>query len=178
VTALSGAAVLGLDNSADAGKSTATVDTVNVMGALHTQLTGLAPAAIQYKLGSSGNTTIKTGSGGGSVTFLANLAPTTLIGKPTVPNALIGSNAANTWKVLGPDTGTLTSSAIAAPVTFTGYQSLNGSGNTDVFIFSQGQGVSGAINGNGGGDWLDYSAYTTAIAVNLTTGLATGVGGG
>jgi hypothetical protein len=34
------------------------------------------------------------------------------------------------------------------------------------------------LNGGGPGDWLDYSAFTTAVLVDLTRGLATGVNGG
>jgi hypothetical protein len=38
--------------------------------------------------------------------------------------------------------------------------------------------VTGAIDGGGGGDTLDYGAYATSVVVNLQTGQATGVGGG
>jgi hypothetical protein len=48
----------------------------------------------------------------------------------------------------------------------------------DVFQFSAGKGITGKIDGGGGGDWLDYSQYTTPVTVNLATGSATGVGGG
>ena len=41
----------------------------------------------------------------------------------------------------------------------------------------RGASVGGTINGGGGGDWLDYSAYTTAISVNLSTGSASHTGG-
>ncbi|MEM6821788.1 MAG: hypothetical protein AAF558_07615 [Verrucomicrobiota bacterium] len=46
------------------------------------------------------------------------------------------------------------------------------------FVFSNGLGVTGAIDGGTGTDVLDYSAYTTAVTVNLNTGTATNVTGG
>lgn len=45
-------------------------------------------------------------------------------------------------------------------------------------LFASGKSVRGAINGGGGGDWLDYGLYTTAITVDLSAGTATGVGDG
>jgi len=38
--------------------------------------------------------------------------------------------------------------------------------------------LAGSLNGGAGTDTLDYSAYATAISVNLAAGTATGVGGG
>jgi hypothetical protein len=55
---------------------------------------------------------------------------------------------------------------------------LTGGTAMDTFVFSPGGMITGKINGGGGGDWLDYSAFTTAVTVNLSTGTATDVGGG
>jgi hypothetical protein len=54
-----------------------------------------------------------------------------------------------------------------AGVTFSAFPNLTGGTGMDIFKFSAGKGVTGAINGGGGGDWLDYAAYTTAVTVNL-----------
>src|SRR5208283_2360161 len=52
-----------------------------------------------------------------------------------------------------------------------------GSGNND-FVFQNGASISGMITGGSGGiNELDYSAYTSAITVDLATGTATGTGG-
>ncbi|HMF16028.1 MAG TPA: hypothetical protein VKE98_02425 [Gemmataceae bacterium] len=37
--------------------------------------------------------------------------------------------------------------------------------------------LTGTINGNGGGDFLDYSTRNTPVIVNLATGQATDIGG-
>jgi hypothetical protein len=52
------------------------------------------------------------------------------------------------------------------------------------FVFAAKAGVAGTVDGGTGfgalssGAWLDYAAYTTAVAVDLAKGTATGVGGG
>jgi hypothetical protein len=177
VTAQAGSAALTLDDAADPLAHSATIDTVTVGGALYSRLTGLAPAAIQYRLGGSGGATIKTGTGGVTLGVPSNATTTSLTGSPTVGNTLNGPSAANTWKILAADTGTLASAAFGPVVSFTGYNSLVGGPATDLFVFASGQGVSGLINGGGGGNWLDYGAYEWGVSVNLATGKATGVGG-
>jgi uncharacterized repeat protein (TIGR01451 family) len=57
---------------------------------------------------------------------------------------------------------------------------LNGGADDDGFVFADGVNVgTGTVDGQAHttGDTLDYSAYSTAIAVNLQTGAATGTGG-
>jgi hypothetical protein len=105
-----------------------------------------------------------TGTGG-----FANIA--TLVGG-TGANKLVGPNATNTWNI------TSTNGGNVAGVTFSAFANLIGGTGVDVFKFSAGKGVTGKINGGGGGDWLDYASYTTPVTVNLATGAATGVGGG
>src|SRR5262249_38305491 len=107
-----------------------------------------------------------TGIGGG----FSNI--TKLIGGTSGANTLIGPNATNTWTLNAVNGG------IVSGVTFTTFQNLTGGTGKDLFVFSAGKSVSGAINGGGGVDWLDYALYTTAVTVNLATGTATGVGGG
>ncbi len=59
---------------------------------------------------------------------------------------------------------------------FTSIQNLVGGTKSNYFVFSPGAGVSGTITGNGVSR-LDYSAYASAVYVNLLTGTATGTGG-
>ncbi|OQX63579.1 MAG: hypothetical protein B5M56_02295 [Desulfococcus sp. 4484_241] len=61
----------------------------------------------------------------------------------------------------------------------TGIDSIIGGTGDNCFIFEDGASFAGDINaGEGGSNTLDYSAYTTAVGVNLADGTATGVGGG
>src|SRR5262249_62011507 len=56
-------------------------------------------------------------------------------------------------------------------------EKLRGGNNDDVFRFNDNAKVTGKIDGLGGNDTLDYSLYTSAVSVNLATGVATGTGG-
>ena len=65
-------------------------------------------------------------------------------------------------------------------VTHTGndIESLIGGGNNDVFRFANGvslAGGAGRVNGQGGGNTLDYRAFTTSVFVNLTLQQAPGL---
>ena len=90
-----------------------------------------------------------------------------------IDNFLVGPNTTNTWSITGANSGSLD-----GEVAFSGVQNLTGGTGTDAFVLGAGPSVSGTINGGGGGDWLDYAAFTIPVAVNLSTGTATGVGGG
>ena len=87
-------------------------------------------------------------------------------------DTLVGPNATNTWSITGTNAGNV------AGVTFSAVENLTGGTGLDIFKFSNGKNVTGAVNGGGGHDWLDYSLYTTGVTVNLATGAATGVGAG
>jgi hypothetical protein len=87
-------------------------------------------------------------------------------------NTLMGMNTVNVWNVTGMDKGSLGSTT----VTFISFQNLIGGTATNTFMFSDGAGISGNLDGGGGGS-LDYSAYSTSVIVDLQTGSATGVGG-
>ncbi|HVA45385.1 MAG TPA: hypothetical protein VNH11_03275 [Pirellulales bacterium] len=60
------------------------------------------------------------------------------------------------------------------------FQHLVANGGNDQFVLDNGMGVAGTIDGGIGISSLNYSAYTTAVTVNLgSTGAATtGIGGG
>jgi hypothetical protein len=86
-------------------------------------------------------------------------------------DTLVGPNSASTWTVNATNGGTVNAT------TFSGLENLTGGTAIDVFKFANGKNVTGSVNGGGGGDWLDYALYTTAVSANLATGAATGVGG-
>jgi hypothetical protein len=102
-----------------------------------------------------------------------------LTGSPS-SDTLQGANVATTWQITVINGGTVGS------YSFTAFENLIGGSNNDIFKFSNGKNVSGTIDGGGGTNWLDYSAYTTAVSVNVSSavygslpaGSATGVDGG
>ena len=56
---------------------------------------------------------------------------------------------------------------------------LNGGAGDDTFVFADGAALTGSIDGGSGlADTLDYSAYTTTVLINLSTGLSTNVSAG
>jgi hypothetical protein len=167
-----------VDDSEDATARTVSLDTVTIGGAGYGSITGLAPASIQYKYNDTSSVTIETGSGGASVNALKTGAPVSLIGNAAGPISLAASDAANTWSLTGNDAGTLSSSLILGTVSFSETANLHGGKGADTFVFSDGAGVDGTIDGGGGTNALDYSAYNSSVIVDLQTGAATGVGGG
>ncbi len=90
-------------------------------------------------------------------------------------NTLTSGAGTNAWNITGQNQGTLNKN-----ISFTDVQNLVGSpGDTsDDFTFSDQASVSGMVEGGGGTDTttLDYSAYTSNVAVNFGTGAATGTG--
>src|SRR5262249_36423444 len=66
---------------------------------------------------------------------------------------LQGSNSNASWKITGPDTGTL------GNVSFSSVGNLIGGSGQDTFAFSDNAVVSGTIDGGGGKDTIDWSAY-------------------
>jgi hypothetical protein len=127
----------------------------------------------------SGLTGITIAPTGGNDTIVvqstASGTPVTLTGFGTT--TLVGPNAPNTWNIAGTNAGTLTGTLLGSPVTFSSVQNLTGGTDTDTFIMADGQGITGNLDGGGGTNTLDESAYSTSVVVNLQTGAATGVGG-
>jgi hypothetical protein len=89
-------------------------------------------------------------------------------------NTLMGPNTATTWNIIGTNSGNLG----GGPINFSGVQNLVGGTGGNTFVFSDGKGVTGSIDGGSGNNTLDYSAYKTDVRVNLQKGTATGVAGG
>jgi hypothetical protein len=171
-------ATVNVDDSADGTPSTVTLDTVTIGGGSFGRITGLAPAVIEYNHANTSTVTIQTGTGGAMVNPVTTGVPLNLIGNPSGLICLVASDADNSWTITGQNAGTLSSALLAGAVTFSGAANLLGGNGADTFVFADGAGVDGTIDGGGGTNALDYSAYSTSVVVNLQTGAATGVGAG
>jgi hypothetical protein len=92
-------------------------------------------------------------------------------------DTLIGPNADSSWNITASDSGNI---AGAIATSFSAVENLTGRTGADTFVFTNGAGVSGNIDGGTGVDTLNYGAYTTPVTVNLglgTTGLTATLGG-
>jgi hypothetical protein len=123
-----------------------------------------------------GSVEIDGGSGGNKFTFPQG--PPQLPGGMTIQggsgiNTLNGPDSANTWQITGANAG-----ALDGVVAFTSIQNLIGGSGNDVFAFNTGGSLAGTLDGGGGTNTLDYSAYLGDVTVNLQLGAATGVAGG
>jgi hypothetical protein len=121
-----------------------------------------------------GNGGQDTLSGGANDTFIMAATQTagTTVTAAGSGNSLVAANLTNTWVLTGPGSGTLD-----GIITYSGIANLTGGSGTDTFKFNAGGSVTGTINGGGGSNALDYSAFGSAITVNLQTHAATGTGG-
>jgi hypothetical protein len=90
-------------------------------------------------------------------------------------NTLVGPNTSNTWLFNGATdaVGTLNGYLI-----FEFFNHIVGGTGQDDFVFANGFSTRATLDGGGGMNWLDYSAYTTPVQVNLAARSATGVAGG
>lgn len=104
-----------------------------------------------------------------ATTFNGGTGTDTVIGPDVASQWTIGSGASN-------NAGTLTG-ALIGTLNFATVEALTGGSGDDTFAFNAGRAITGALNGGGGTDALDCSAYTTAVAVNRQSGFATGTGG-
>ena len=174
-----------VNDSADTSPRTATLDYTGSGADGFGRITGLAPAAITYKLSDTDRITVRTGSGGVTVNAsnipvtLLSVVFTTLVGNEAGVNTLVGNNPSNTFAIVGTDGGTLADPANTnGPIYFSGFQNLQGGAGDSLFAFDDGAAVNGTITGGAGANTLDYSSYRSSVVVNLQTGVATGVGGG
>jgi hypothetical protein len=117
------------------------------------------------------------GTGGEAFNLIGgNFGPTLNITGSGANNSLTGPTSAETWHVTGINSGDIQ----GLVTSFTGIQNLTGGTGADSFVFSDGAGVAGTVDGGGGAgkNTLDYHRYSTPITVNLHTDAATGIGGG
>src|SRR5262249_10622902 len=129
---------------------------------------------VWFQLDSTAPVLIDTGTGG--ATFqVQNLtgAPALTLNGSGGNNTLQGPNSANTWQISGTNSGTLN-----AAVNFNSIQNLTGGTGNDTFQFQTGGSLTGKIDGGGGTNTLDYSAYQGNILVDLLLNTASLVGQG
>lgn len=94
------------------------------------------------------------------------------VGSNTLLDTLIGANSANTWAMNGYNSGKVNA------VQFSSFENWSGGSGADTFKMASARYVSGVIDGGAGLNTLDYSAYTSGVAVDLSLGTATNVRGG
>lgn len=78
----------------------------------------------------------------------------------------------NAWSITGVDSGVLDGT-----VTFAGIDNLTGGSGDDSFVFAAGRAIHGRVDGGGGTNTLDFSAYKTPILANLQKNTITGTQG-
>ncbi len=175
--------------------------TWNITGGDSGNVGGLTFISVQNLSGGTGGDTFKFASGGSvsgtidggtggdtldystyagavSINLLTNSA-TALVGAFSNINSFIGAaastltgtNANTNWSLLGANSG------VVGGISYASFQNLKGGSGNDNFVFATGGSVAGSIDGGPGDNLLDYSIYVGAVAVNLQSGQATGVGG-
>ena len=130
-----------------------------------------------------------TGTFANIETLVGGMGSDTVIGT----DAPTGSTTGDTFNITNNDSGNVTipttttsgTTTTTTLITFSSIENLKGGTGSDDFVLSNGKKLSGSIDGingianvAGAFDEIDYSAYTTAVSVNLSTGAATNVGGG
>ncbi|RMG78267.1 MAG: hypothetical protein D6712_21755, partial [Chloroflexi bacterium] len=100
-----------------------------------------------------------------------------LIGTPLV-DSLTGMDAEAFWNFATNMTYSVTGSANT--LTSTSFETLTGNSQADNFIFADGATFNGTLNGAGGVDLLNYSAFSAGnpVTVNLMNGSASNIQGG
>ena len=130
-----------IEGSIDGGTSSKSIDTLNY--AAYT-----SPVTVNLA------TNVATGVNGGAAGGIVHIEK--MIGG-SAADMLIGPNTANVWKITANNAGTVGGFA------FSSVKNLAGGALADRFILSKGMGVSGHVDGGGGNNTLDYSAYTSAV---------------
>ncbi len=76
-------------------------------------------------------------------------------------DTLTGDNTTNSWDISAPDSGQLNGSG------YSNIENLVGNADVDTFVFADGSGVSGTLDGRAGVDSVDFSAATGTVDVLL-----------
>ena len=107
------------------------------------------------------------------VTNFTNIDSITSAANGTLTSGLAGPT---TWTISGSDSGTVLDSGNT--LTFTNFGSLTGGAGNDTFAVVTGGSLTGAVNGSGGVNTLDYSGDTAVITVSVASGGGTSIAGG
>ena len=78
-------------------------------------------------------------------------------------DTMIGDIGANTWDIIGANSG-----AVSGVSGFSDIENLTGNSGNDDFIFAVGGTLSGTINGAAGADSISYAAKPGAVSVDLS----------
>jgi hypothetical protein len=87
-------------------------------------------------------------------------------------STLVGPDQPSTWAMTGTNSGQV------AGATFSGFENLTGGSSDDTFAFHSGASLSGTLDGGGGVNALDDSAYQGDVLVDLLLHTASLVGRG
>jgi uncharacterized repeat protein (TIGR01451 family) len=111
--------------------------------------------------------TINAGSGNDVVTVLIGSTGALTVNGQACADTLAASAWTNTWNLTGAGQGNVT-----GVVTFYfNFENLTGGAGNDTFVVQPAGSVGGTIDGGGGTDTLDYSAFTTPVHANLGIGI-------
>ncbi|MDH3229386.1 MAG: LEPR-XLL domain-containing protein, partial [Alphaproteobacteria bacterium] len=164
------------------GGGTNTLDYSNQIAAIAADL-GLGTASltggahdIQNVTGGAGDDTLAGNAGAntlrgglGADTLAVGAGADNLYGDAG-DDSIIGPSGDATWLISGLDIG------LVGGAGFFDIENLLGGGGDDTFALADGAEVSGLVDGGGGDNTLDFSAYTTGIVANLAIGVATRIG--
>jgi parallel beta-helix repeat protein len=150
-----------------------TGERIFVTGAGSTGFSGTGTITVTCPAGAVSSIVVDTGDGSDTIHVASAIGVPVSIDGGTGANTLVGPDMINTWQVSGANQGSLN-----ANVTFARIQNLTGGAASDAFAFATSGRLDGTLDGAGGVNTLDYSAYAGNIVVDLPLGLATGVAGG
>ena len=107
------------------------------------------------------------GSGSDTYTVQTLINPTMTISGGSGSSTLAKSDGTNTWTISSGTNGTVASSGIAATLTFTNMKNLVGASVADTFIFPDTVTFSGSIDGGGGTNTVDCTAWTSDPTLDI-----------
>ena len=119
-------------------------------------------------------TSAATGIFGGAASGFSNIG--TMIGGTNANNAVTAPNAVNTWTfTLGSfDDFSLVSGATT--YAFQNFPYVVGGSTDDTFVFGNGSGINGTLDGGvGGTNTLDYSSHTNAFSISFANNSASNI---
>jgi len=129
--------------------------------------------------GGGGNDTLEGGSGSDTFKFSNAWGIDTVTESSSTGTLDFSAVTSNlTFTIGAGGTVSVTDGSGDTVSTVTGVEGLIGGSGSNAFVLGNGAAFAGTIDGGKGGtNTLNYSAYTTAVAVNFTTGTATGTTG-
>jgi hypothetical protein len=170
-----------LANSPTPGTATATGGVLNIQTVYGSRYNDVLIGNDQDNtfLTYGGRDVVRAGGGNDTIHVVGVQDPASTIDGGTGSNLLWPDNVgANTWTLTGAGAGTVSSTGFANgnALAFTNMQRLLGGRYADTFRVRSGASFT-YLSGYGGTNWLDYSAYPSAVSVNLAGHRATGVAG-